>query len=212
MSNFLEQVSVYSILAPLLVGLAYFRTLDTNSRAVMLLAMLAAIPQMAKAMLGRGEGTPVYNAYALVDGVFWAGVYYRNCRQQALRHAIALLAVVVFAVALFVLLPGGFRGRFRHELVCLNSVFEVLLVLVFFYEKYRADIDGPLSQQPIFWFSMGLLLYAPATYFYFVFHPQVTGSKDPEMAVLGNIHHLLNASMYLIFSIGMYINKWRTAH
>lgn len=211
MSNFLEQVSVYSILAPLLVGLVYFRQLDTNSRAVMLLVALAAIPHMAKAILSREEGTPVYNAYALVDGVFWAAVYYRNCKQRALRNTIALLAILVFAIALSVLLPEGFRVRFRHELVCLNSVFEVLLVLVFFYEKYRADMDGPLSLEPIFWFSMGLLFYAPGTYFYFVFIPQIRGSKVPEMAALGNIHHLLNAVMYLIFSIGMYVNKWRTA-
>lgn len=212
MSNFLEQVSVYSILAPLLVGLVYFRQLDANSRAVMLLAMLAAIPHMAKAILGRGEGTPVYNAYALVDGVFWAAVYYRNCKQRALRHTIALLAAVVFAIALSVLLPGGFSARFHHELVCLNSIFEVLLVLVFCYEKYRADMDGPLSLEPVFWFSMGLLLYAPSTYFFFVFFPEVSDTKRTEMVPLWNIHHLLNATMYLIFSIGMYVNKWRTAH
>lgn len=182
-----------------------------NSRVLLGLLLLATIPQMA-AVFALEEKIMFYNGYALIDGVFWAFLFYINCQNNRLRNTIATLAIIALIIAVIIVIPKGIQVHFRHELVCLNSLFQVLLVLLFFYEKYRGDVDGPLSGEPIFWFSMGLLLYAPTTYFLFVFYPQVTDRSDPQLAALWNMHHLLNASMYLIFSVGMYVNKWRTAH
>jgi hypothetical protein len=209
--SLLNNLSVYSVLAPLAVGLYSIRLLDQNSKAVLLLLAAAAIPQLASDFLPRNSIWPFYNSYAVVDGLFWAFIYFRNSKYLVVKRLIATFAIGVFATAIVMLFIEGIDKRFYNELVCLNSLLQVIWVLVFIFEHYIGDNKGMLEHEPIFWFSVGLLIYAPVTYFLFAFFQIINDKNNHALASLWSIHHLVNACMYFTFTIGMYVNRLRTA-
>ncbi len=147
-----------------------------------------------------------YNTYSLLDSLVWGYIFYRNSRNKKIKIIITtiIFSEVIFAFYLFSSI--GIYTRFFTELVCLNSLLELLWVLSFFYERYKRDEVAALEKEPMFWYCLGILVYAPTTYFLFVFFEVVRFSNDVNYKNLWSIHYLLNTSMYLIFSIGILTN------
>ena len=204
----LDDLSVYSVLVPFVTGLVYYRHLDLNSKLVLLLIAAATIPQLASSLLPhKNDVWPYYNTYAVIDGVMWALIFFTNSRHRPVRQLIVGVSVLALFGTLAVFVAKGITNDFRNEVVCLNSLLQVVWVLTYIYERYITEDISRLEREPMFWFCMGLLLYAPVTYFLFVYYELIINPAYPHLSSLWTIHHLLNTCMYLIFSIGMYMNR-----
>lgn len=200
-------VSVYSILVPIMMGIYMFRRLDRNSIILFILLVAAAFPQLGSAFLSHEKKNILYNIYTFVDHIFWAGIFYLNSNRRNLKWVI-LFSVILFSMySINLFNVSGFHSRFLTGLVALNHIFQVIWVLSFYYSLYMEDDIYELEKMPIFWYSLGLLLYAPTSYFLFVYFEEVRDQKKfPELWI---IHNLLNTLMYMVFTVGMYANIYR---
>ncbi|MGZ5191888.1 MAG: hypothetical protein ACXWCZ_12830, partial [Flavisolibacter sp.] len=134
----------------------------------------------------------LYNIYCFVDSIFWGYLFFRNSKNPLIR--IVIILIILFQVIAFYLCStGGIDRRFFSELVCLNNLVQLSYVLSFFYERYKREEIQALEKEPMFWFCLGLLIYAPTSYFLFAFYDVVSDN-------LWSIHHLVNTCMYVIFS------------
>lgn len=183
----------------------YLGKLDWNSRLILVLLVWATISQMSFFLSGNAKSA-VYNFYTFADLAIWALLFYVNSKRIEVRVPILLFTIAFIGYALYLYQGLSFTDRFVNELACISSLIQVFFVLAFFYSLYYNQLNIQLERKPIFWFSLGLLAYAPVTYFLLVFYNEVRG-KD-EYSDLWIIHNIMNTGMYVIFAIGMYHNHY----
>lgn len=201
--EYLGHVSILSVCVPFITGLIFYKRLDTNSRVLVVLLFFATIAQVST----YGDLTDMfYNLYTVLDSVFWGYLFYRNSKNQRVKMFILLTIFVQPVLSLSLFYTVGLSDRFYSQLVSLNNVLLLLWVLSFFYERYYTEDIQALEKEPLFWFCLGILIYAPCSYFYFAFHQTVRFQTNPFSVKIKAIHDLLNTAEYLIFTIGIYIN------
>lgn len=201
LDKILSLISVYSVLLPFFVGLSCFEKLDANSRLIVMLTAFASISQLAS-RTDWAFTYVVYNSYMLVDAILWGYIFFRNSNNIVIRRSISFVIIVQVIVAIYVFSREGMNIRFHSEFVCWSSLVQSLLVLSFFYERYKREEIMALEKEPMFWFCLGILIYAPATYFRFAYYGKLKSSDDG----IGSIHHFLNTGMYLVFAVGILAN------
>ncbi len=179
---------------------------------MVLLLTFASISQLASYFLTNwNEIWTFYNIYAVIDSIVWGYLFYKNSKSKWIRSALITIISLQAIASVYIFSSVGVNKRFFFEFVCLNSLLQLLWVLSFFYERCRMEEIEALEKEPMFWFCLGVLIYAPTTYFLFAYYEIVSNSKDPVHKPLWTIHHFLNTCMYLIFSIGIYSNVIRTS-
>jgi len=203
-AKILEYVSIFSVLIPLILGMIYYKRLDRNSRIVVILLAFATIPQLGVFLPSM---LVFYNIYTILESAIWGYLFYKNSRNKTIRRVIVIIIISLVILSVYIFSISGIATRFFTEFVCLNSLLQVFWVLSFVYERYKREEIKAVEKEPIFWFCLGLLVYAPATYFRFAFYDLI-GDKDYAVNI---IHHLLNTAMYLIFSLGIIANVIRTS-
>ena len=194
-------LSIFSIFLPILLSIVLFNRLDRNSTIVFILLLMAGFPQLAYRFAVHDVRIVLYNAYILIDFVVWGYIFLINSKNRVLKNLIRLSILFSIVCSLALFLSTGIECRFYSELICLNSLLQVLFILAYFYSLYLTDQEIELQRKPMFWFSLGLLVYAPVTYFHFAFHSRVSAN-------VAIIHNLVNALMYIIFSIGILANAY----
>lgn len=202
-------LSVFSVLLPLLIGIILFKNLEVNSRLMLILLAFASISQLSSYFLAKGHVWIFYNLYTIIDSVVWAYIFFRNSKRTAIKISIFTIVLFQLTGALYSFISKGIEIKFFSEFVCLNSILQILWVLSFFYERYISEQVIALERDPMFWYCIGILIYAPTTYFLFAFYDIVQVEK--KYANLWSIHHVLNVCMYFIFSIGILINVMRNS-
>ena len=199
-------LSVYSVLIPLFLGLLFINRIDANSKILLVLMTFASIAQIATYVLPENRIWIFYNGYIIVDAAFWALIFLKNIKTLWIKKLISLLFLTQLIIFLYYVSHGKVAIRFYNDLVCLASLLQVIWIVLFFYERYSKEENAALEKEPMFWFCMGLLLYAPCTYFLFAFYHVINRPGPNPYALLWTLHHILNACMYLIFSIGICVN------
>ena len=207
--NFFQTLSVYSVLLPLGLGLIIYRYLGTNSRIVIMLLAFATASQFASLIKSEGIKWAFYNLYTVIDSLVWTFLFFRNSQKKEIRFFILIISSIVTIWTFAIYIAQGIDARFYHELVCLNSVVQVIWVLAFFYERYLSEEVQRLITEPMFWYSLGLLIYAPCTYFLFAFYHEV--HANPAYTNLWLLHNVINSFMYFIFAVGVFVNLKRAS-
>ncbi len=204
----MDTISAFSVFLPFCLGLILYARLDINSRVLMILLFFASISQLAGHFNINKFIT--YNIYCFLDSALWGYLFFRNSKNNRIRSGILILVVLQAVISIISYSVSGIGHRFFSELVCLNNLLQLLWVLFFFYEKYMLEEVVALEKEPIFWFCLGILIYAPTSYFLFAFHDTISSGTNLRYSNLWSIHGLVNTFMYVIFSIGIYINVIRT--
>jgi hypothetical protein len=204
-TNILYYISGFSVLVPLGIGIAGFKRLDPNSRIVMIVLTFSTIAQLLSLYPNLSFVDALFNSYCVSDALVWGYLFYRNSRNKWIRNSIIVLISLQVLATLYMFVKYGINARFYSEFVCLSSLLQVLWVLAYFYERYKREEIQALEREPMFWFCLGILIYAPATYFRFAFFDSI-GKTDYAVKI---IHHILNTCMYLIFSIGILLNIFK---
>ncbi|WP_143081088.1 hypothetical protein [Chitinophaga rupis] len=210
-TEILSDISIWSILLPLLVALCYIRKLSADSLYVAGIVLLATIPQLLRFYIK--EMPMLYFAYNIYTPLEFAGLYglFHNkfFSPWALRiFKIAAIAYVFITIVIVGLL--GLIHRFLNEWVCLNNLVYTIWILVFIIQEYYEE---PLYQvnlrRPFFWYLSGLFFYAPCTLLIFSLWHYIKSMPGSSLSYLLIIHSVFNINMYLLFTIGFWMDAGR---
>ena len=203
----LNTVSNYSPILPFVVGAVLWKNLDRSSRIVMLLLICAAFSQLfSRFHLGLPSVWPIFNSYIFLDLTLWTLVFYTNSKSLFIKSLIVCLFTLhafLFFSTIFITSIGQ---RFLSEFVCFNCLLHLTFVLFYLYERYKIDSIRTLELDPLFWYSLGLLVYSPTTYFLFAYYNIVRASIARGYESLWAIHDVMNILMYALIFIGMTLN------
>ena len=205
MDNLLQTLSVYSVLLPFFAGLVFWKFQDANARIMVVLLAFASVSQLSF-ILPDDKQNVIYNLYIIVDVFFWSLLLYRNAFSKIAKAIILILFLLFNTIALIEFYKNGISKSFITELVSLDLIIQVFFVLIYFIEKYRSGKITRLRKEPMFWFCLGIMLYAPGTYLLFSTRHIIS---DEVFKSVWKYHHLFNIILYLLITVGFLtrINK-----
>lgn len=194
MGDVLTILSIYTVIIPLLTGLVLWKFQEANARLMLILIALASFTSIYPEFFPDNKSL-VYNLYIIADILLWSLMLYSSSRINFVRYIILFFFLLFLLIYIwYVYSHGHIAEEFFSDLVCLDSVLQVICVLLFFYEKYQTEQILNLEKDPMFWFCLAILLYAPCTYLRFALYNKNT--------YLNNFHSIINILLYIMISVG----------
>ena len=204
----LSQVSYWSVIVPLGVGVITFRYLKVQSKWVLLLVLLATIPQVMQAVWhGSSYRNLSFNLYTVLEFVVMIQVLQARVVRKGWRLVMYGLVAVFAMACIFLFFARGIGNSFISELVCLSSAAYLVLLLAILQEVYVLNLPFFEKQDPFTYFFAGILPYVAVTLIFFALYNKIQESDhDSPWRIMNTFHSVLNSLMYLLFAIGFWVN------
>lgn len=205
LANIILQLSIWSIVLPLVAGFFYFKQLDEPSRIVFMVVVLATIPQLLTIPMDQKKPlNVVYNVYTLLEFFliyFFIGRDFQNRFSKRLSN---ILVCSFYVLAAWVIGKHGLYQKFLNELICAANVIYLIWIFLFVLEGLMYERRLMTPRLPIFWFITGLLFYTPCSIFVIALANYINDSTNAFIHNLWSIQGVFNALMYVLFAVGFY--------
>jgi hypothetical protein len=204
----LSQVSYWSVFVPLLLGVSLYRWLGPQSKWMLLLVFLAAIPQLMQAVWhGNPYRNLLFNLYTIAEFVVMIQVLKMKITRRDSRIMLHVLSGLFVVACVFFFSARGIGNSFISELVCLNSGIYLIILLAILREVYVLNLPFFERQDPFTYFFAGLLPYVGATLIFFALYNKIQESaKDSPWRIMNSFHSVLNSLMYLLIAVGFWVD------
>jgi hypothetical protein len=208
-SAFTYQMSIWSIIIPLMAGVFFYKKLDRDSKIIFYLVVLAASPQIITAFIL--SSSPVrnifYNVYTPVEFVLTYLFVGKKIQNISFRNICRFVVVLFIILSVALVYRYGLSHRFLNEWVCAANISYLCWIFLFILESLLQERRLLNTSLPLFWYISALLIYTPCTIFVFALSFYITGSKNPFISNLWIIHEIFNTLLYILFAIGLYKNR-----
>ena len=208
LEQFLNKISIWCIIFPVLIGILKFRSLTRDSVYIVFIVVLAAIPQLLSAFIDNSSLLNiVYNIYTPIE-FFLLFLLFKNNLYEKRNKRILLFQSVFYLITVFIIITFfSISKNFISEWVCLNNLIYTSWILLVIIEQYKINENKIDSNTSFFWYLIGLLLYAPCTLLIFSLWYYIRNNPGSVLNNLWIIHHFFNILMYALFSIGLIKDK-----
>ena len=200
----LANISIYSILLPLLVGVILFRKLSKDSRLIWGVVFAGAIPQLLKPVIDNTTSLDTaYNLYIVIEFIMISFLFRNKFYLKRFKSAFRVSILVYVILSLPIIILNGIQNRFLNEWICLNSLAYTTWILMFILEQYSNKYVFKLTyNSSFFWIITGIFLYSLCTLMIFSFWRFIETSPKNISEILKAIHEIFNTNLYLFFTVG----------
>lgn len=207
MKDLLNNLSIWIIFLPLLIGAVFYLRLGRDSRWIFYTVLAATIPQVITAFqVDRGFRNVLYNVYTPLEFIFLF-ILFLTKFENIFRRKLYLYTMPVYLVlCTFYFLRFSISFKFINELVCVNNLIYVFWLLLFFRDQYSAEDFQLIKQNPFTWYVFGLIIYAPCTMIVFALYYYIAANPHSLLKGLWMIHNVCNILMYIFFSVGLLVS------
>ncbi len=198
----LQLLSEWIILLPFLTGVILFSRLKPTSRIIFIIVCAALLPQLATTFLKDidKQGLNIfYNLYTPIEFVLF--LYLFSVQRKWSKFFYVISAIVVAAMIYFFYV-FGIQEKVLFELICLVNLMYVIFIFHYFLYMFRDDEYLFTLRESFNWYILGLLLYAPCTFFLFADYLNTSANLHSGKSGLWIIHNVFNITLYIAFSIG----------
>lgn len=202
MQNILQQISIWIILLPLIIGLWLSKKLSHKSLLILLLVIVATPPQLVSDFLPKGITNILYNVYTPVEFLilyfFFKGRFYSKTSKIIFKWSPVLYLLISVA---FLLQAKSIQARFISEWVSVNNLFYLLWILLYFRDQYLLP-EMELSIDDSFcWSLLGIFIYAACTSLHFVLYDII------QKSFLLTFQSSFNILLYTLFAVSFLKDK-----
>ena len=201
---FLEYAPLFLVFTAGTVGALRFRRLEPALRYLACLVFFEIFVEIVSRAI-----TPnlfVLPADTMVEFGFLAWMYRRAFWPSVLSRWLPAVAVVFGAASLVsytepaTLLHFNTVQRFAESLLVLG------LVLLYFYKVIRELAIKHLEREPLFWVSVGLLLYFSGNIFIFVSSNYVIQHSKALSLRMWDVHAMLYMALNSLYAVALWIS------
>lgn len=191
------------MLLPLATGLIYYRQLDRSFRLLTWFFSIAVLFEILSAVLKHfyHNNMPGLHFYTLVEYAAYVSVYYLYFRGHLpIRWFIGVCITILFMV--FLLDIFSYAGLWNPNTLSrtCSSVSLILMALIFFYYLFYEDHDRQSWENPVFWFSTGVLVYFGLNIFYFMLNTYLIQNAFSIAHNSMRVHAGINILSHLLFT------------
>jgi hypothetical protein len=201
---FLEYGPLVLVFVAGLVGALRFKHLDPALRCLAGLAFFELFIEL----LSRSV-TPnlfLFPADTMVEFGLLAWMYRRVFWPSALSRWLPAVVVIFGASSLVSYAEPATLLQFNTMQRLVESVLILGLVLLYFYKVIRELVIVRLEREPLFWVSVGLLLYFAGNVFIFVSSNYVIRQSTALSMRLWNTHAVLYMVLYGLYAWALWIS------
>lgn len=138
-----------------------------------------------------------YNIYCFFCILFFR-YYYRNIFKNRFSNIIFISSILFYLI-----FTKFYSKEFDIKIGILISLYYIFCSLVWFYKKISSINEAPITNDPDFWVSTGILMWS--SFFIFRVIPMFFLRENDQqfLDVLRTIQNFINILMYLMFFIAM---------
>jgi hypothetical protein len=212
-SEIILQLSIWSIIVPLVAGCFLFKKLDKPSLIMFAIVVLATIPQLLTVTMHHNKNLNIiYNLYTLLEFILMYLLFGRNLQTRIFRYLNVAAIIGFYTLAIVEIANYGMRAWFLNALVAASGIVYLVWIFLYILENLLKDQTILNPQLPVFWYTVAWLLYGASTSFVFSMANYIDNSKNPFIHNLWTIQGVFNVILYLFFAIGFYQSYLLRSH
>ncbi len=150
----------------------------------------------------------ILNTFALAEGVLISLVFREIFLEKNLkRFALFLTSIYTLVSVYLFMMPNGFFN-FNSTVNTISCLLIITWVLLYFYQLLQTLQAIKLYTLPLFWISVGCLLYFSGTLFVFLYSETILFQKEPILYYqLWSIYYVLLFVFRVLLAVGLWFSK-----
>ncbi|MBD2701811.1 hypothetical protein IC229_14260 [Spirosoma sp. BT702] len=152
-----------------------------------------------------GKFLHVYVMLAPFEYFFISQLYLEKFKDKFLKNFIVFTLIAYTILCAFLLID--FKNSNHYFAFNLRGILIIILTLIYFKVLYQKDELLALSNQPLFWLSIGNFIFWPGIFFVMGFTSILVNIDKELNAKLFLLNPLLNAFYYGTFIAGFLCNR-----
>jgi len=154
-------IATFTYLIPPLAGIWRFKQLDRPMKMFFLLCVWSLIEVTAEYILSvkHINNSFLINYYFLIDSLFLSVVYSYSIEDKRTKRIILILAMLFIVIWVIDELTFAVPGQLNNEMAVTSRIF-IIVASILIVLAVMKKTDSLLIDRPIFWVSMGYVLYS----------------------------------------------------
>ena len=201
-----------SIFLPLGIGVYRYKSLQIEGKIIfgyLCLSFLIMEVVMWYTSLKSMQNHYLSNTFYPMEFLLLSSIYWISLKTPIYRKILlcVVIAIMIFVIGSNVINFDNFNrfNSIANSIIYLGLMF---LVILYFYELLKELHIVKLSTHPMFWISVGIILYVSISFFLFIFGEFVAFNKSKEISKLDPIIHSIATIIFRIFlTLGLWFSK-----
>ncbi len=195
MNALLVYLSNFSIFLPILAGIfLYKQNSKLQIRLLFYLILIGVLDFFLHYLsLKKINNLPLFHIFTLFEYLFIAYLFFTSLSNHLYKNIIIIGTIVYFTFNALMLALYSDIFDFNHESRVFESFLLIAYALLYFNHLSKELSTSPdnFLQQPMFWISLGVLLYFSGNFFLFSFYRYIA-KVFPMIWTLHSILNILN--------------------
>lgn len=202
----LTYFSACSLLVPISISLAKFRTLSARHRLFFVYLLICLFSEAISFLFIQYNVNVNYvlNVFTVIEAICLCSIFYFLFTPVVLKLTVIVLAILYF---LFSISNYYYFSGIQSQDDIISTVESVLMILLscsYFY-RLLVELNVPrLESFSFYWINLGIAIYFSASFFLFMFGDFLNRCEIKTAYVLWSIHLIINIACNSLFSIGIW--------
>ena len=204
MVQLIRTLSDWSPFLPLIIGVKFFYSINTESRIITFISAIAFLTQLFHFLLPNSHfQNYAYNFYTPIEfGCYFMFFYSRMKKDYALVNKVILLIYAM--ICIFFIINFNLGKQFVNQWPIVNSIMYIIFICLLVISTFKKDDDILLPKNGLFWYVTGILEFSVCTCLVYLFWQQILKSEPgSNFKLLFTVQNIFNISLYIFFSIGI---------
>jgi len=201
-------LSVLSALIPFVFGIISYRKhkLVLVQQLIFILVVITLLTESVVLFLSYFgiNNLPIFHLFTIAQFSIYILIMRKGCKpflSRSFFHGIFFLFII------FALLDAFWLNNlysFNNYSRPVASLFLIFFALCFFYKTLKELKIQSLEREPLFWLSMGMLIYFSCSLFVFLFTNYVKTSNE-ALFTIWNINAIFNIILNLSYAVALWV-------
>ena len=203
----LSNVSYLSLVIPFVVGAIRWRHLNVIQRIIFAIVVLTVFNDSLTIVLNRNEQNNlwVYHFYEPLYFLLVALLYRKTVEFGSMRKAVDILTIVFLIFSVINSIFFQPLDQFNANAIRIGMIVFIVLVLVYFQSLLKAQSYTELERKPVFWMSVGLLLYNSGALTIFILGDYFLESDRELVTSFWSLNVIFNIVLIGFYSIALWV-------
>lgn len=198
-----------SIFLPLGMGIYRYKNLQIEGKIIfgyLCLSFLIMEVVMWYTSLKSMQNHYLLNTFYPIEFLLLSSIYWISLKTHLYKRMLlyVVIAIMIFIIGSNIINLDNFN-RFNSIANTVPYLGLMFFVILYFYELLKELHIVKLSTHPLFWISVGIILYVSINFFLFIFGEFVMFNSSKEISKLPGI---INSIATIIFRIFLTIGLW----
>lgn len=200
MSIHLHLISACSIVAPILIGAIYFKSLSFALRILFVYVIITGLFELATSIMSTYHinNLFLFHAHFFIEFLAISAIFFFSYDSVFWRGVVGVFLVFFVIFSLLDQFYFDAWDPFKANERYAEGLMVIILCVGYYISLLRRPIHRYLERQPMFWLASGWIIYFAGTLYLFLFSKELLAMNRFHF---WQIHAILNIGLNIIYVI-----------